>query len=121
MLLKAVAYWLDRYGLVFSDRGEVFTGASYTDVNALLPAKMILVLVAVVCALAVLRQHRGSATSCCRRALVLLLLSSLVIGVAYPAIVQQFVVKPNADQKEAPYIERAITSTLAAYDLSNVD
>ena len=43
---------------------------------------------------------------------MLLLVSSLVIGVAYPAIVQQFVVKPSANEKEAPYIERAIESTL---------
>jgi uncharacterized protein len=119
--LKAVAYWLDRYGLVYSDRGEVFTGASYTDVNALLVPKTILVFVAAVCAIAffaniVVRNFLLPAA-----ALVLLLISSLVIGVAYPAIVQQFVVRPSADQKEAPYIERAIKSTLAAYGLDDVN
>src|SRR3954469_18236475 len=118
--LKAVAYWLDRYGLVYSDRGGVYTGASYTDVNALLVPKTILVFVAVVCAIAffaniVVRNFLLPAA-----ALVLLLISSLIIGVAYPAIVQQFVVKPSADQKEAPYIKRAITSTLAAYDLFDI-
>src|ERR687893_751306 len=42
--LKAIAYWLDRYGLVYSDRSEeIFTGAGYTDVNALLVPKTILV------------------------------------------------------------------------------
>ncbi|WP_245177093.1 UPF0182 family protein [Geodermatophilus sp. DF01_2] len=119
--LKAVAYWLDRYALVYSDRGDLFTGASYTDVNALLPAKTILVFAAAVCAVAffaniVVRNFRLPAA-----ALVLLLLSSLVIGVAYPAIVQQFVVRPSADQREAAYIERAIASTLAAYNLSDVN
>ena len=53
IVLKACAYWLDRYGLVFSGRGKV-TGASYTDVNASLPAKTILFWVAVLIALAVL-------------------------------------------------------------------
>ncbi|WP_233496168.1 UPF0182 family protein [Geodermatophilus sp. TF02-6] len=118
--LKAVAYWLDRYGLVYSDRGELFTGASYTDVNALLPAKTILVFAAAVCAVAflanvVVRNFRLPAA-----ALVLLLLSSLVIGVAYPAIVQQFVVRPSANEREADYIARAITSTRDAYGLSDV-
>ena len=118
--LKAVAYWLDRYALVFSDRGDLFTGASYTDVNALLPAKTILVFAAVVCAIAffanvVVRNFRLPAA-----ALVLLLLSSLVIGVAYPAIVQQFVVRPSADQREADFIARAIASTREAYDLGDV-
>src|SRR5919112_1940417 len=119
--LKAIAYWLDRYGLVYSDRGEVFTGASYTDVNALLPAKTILVFAAVVFAIAffaniVVRNFRLPAA-----ALVLLLLSSLVIGVAYPAIVQQFVVRPSADQRESAYIERAIASTREAYGLGDVE
>ena len=119
--LKAVAYWLDRYGLVYSDRGDVFTGASYTDVNALLVPKTILVFVAAVCAIAffaniVVRNFLLPAA-----ALVLLLVSSLVIGVAYPAIVQQFVVRPSANEKEAPYIKRAIESTRAAYGLDKVN
>ncbi|MDP9430983.1 MAG: UPF0182 family protein, partial [Actinomycetota bacterium] len=119
--LKAVAYWLDRYALVYSDRGGLFTGASYTDVNALLPAKTILVFAAAVCAVAflanvVVRNFRLPAA-----ALVLLLISSLVIGVAYPAIVQQFVVRPSADQREADFIARAIESTREAYDLTDVE
>src|SRR5215213_127552 len=119
--LKAVAYWLDRYGLVYSGRGEVFTGASYTDVNALLVPKTILVFVAAVCALAFFANIVVRNFLLPAMALVLLLVSSLVIGVAYPAIVQQFVVRPSADQKEAPYIKRAIESTLAAYGLDKID
>src|SRR4051812_16161418 len=116
--LKAVAYWLDRYGLEYSDRGELFTGANYTDVNALLVPKTILMFVAAVCAIAffaniVVRNFLLPAA-----ALVLLLLSSLVIGVAYPAIVQQFVVKPSANEKEEPYIKKAIASTRDAYGLT---
>ncbi|WP_235003215.1 UPF0182 family membrane protein [Blastococcus haudaquaticus] len=119
--LKAVAYWLDRYGLVYSDRGDVFTGASYTDVNALLVPKTILVFVAAVCAIAFFANIFVRNFLLPAAALVLLLISSLVIGVAYPAIVQQFVVRPSADQKEAPYIERAIASTLDAYNLSDIE
>lgn len=47
--LKAVAYYLDRFGLAFSGRGIV-TGPAYTDVHAVLPAKTILVFVAIICA-----------------------------------------------------------------------
>src|SRR3954462_11524452 len=119
--LKAVAYWLDRYGLVSSDRGEVFTGASYTDVNALLVPKAILTGVAIVCAVAFFANIFFRNFLLPAAALVLLLISSLVIGVAYPAIVQQFVVKPSANEKEAPYIERAIKATLQAYNLSKIE
>jgi uncharacterized protein len=115
--LKAVAYWFDRYGLVYSNRGEVFTGASYTDVNALLVPKTILVFVAVACAIAFFANIVFRNFVLPAMALVLLLGTSLIIGVAYPAIVQQFVVRPSADQREAPFIERAIESTRQAYGL----
>ncbi|MGY2129107.1 UPF0182 family membrane protein [Blastococcus sp. SYSU DS0617] len=119
--LKAVAYWLDRYGLVYSDRGDVFIGASYTDVNALLVPKTILVFVAAVCAIAFFANVLVRNLLLPAAALVLLLASSLVIGVAYPAIVQQFVVKPSANEREAPYIERAIEMTRQAYGLDEVE
>jgi uncharacterized protein len=115
--LKAIAYWFDRYGLVYSNRGEVFTGASYTDVNALMVPKTILVFVAAACAIAFFANIVFRNFVLPAMALVLLLGTSLIIGVAYPAIVQQFVVKPSADQKEAPYIKRAIESTREAYGL----
>ncbi|MET0452761.1 MAG: UPF0182 family protein, partial [Mycobacterium sp.] len=51
VLLKAVAYWLDRYELLSHTRGgKPFTGAGYTDINAVLPAKLILLAIAVICA-----------------------------------------------------------------------
>jgi uncharacterized membrane protein (UPF0182 family) len=120
MLLKAVAYWVDRYGIDFSQRGVVQTGASYTDVNAVLPAKTVLAVIAVICAAlffaGVIR----------RNALLpavgfgLLVLSAVIIGGVYPAIVQQFVVKPNELVKETPYLKREIDSTRSAYGITNV-
>lgn len=120
VLLKGVAYWLDRYELLSHTRlGKPFTGAGYTDINAVLPAKMILAAIAVICAAAVfsalfLRDLRIPAIG-----LVLLLLSSLIIGAGWPLIVEQFSVKPNAAQKESEFISRSITATRQAYGLTN--
>ena len=50
VLLKAVAYWFDRYALALKE-SKLITGLTYTDVNAVLPAKAILAAIAVVCAL----------------------------------------------------------------------
>src|SRR5947209_2406726 len=50
VLLKAFGYYLDRFGVNYSTRGFVDTGASYTDVHAVLPAKPILEFVALICA-----------------------------------------------------------------------
>nr|MBA2416100.1 UPF0182 family protein [Geodermatophilaceae bacterium] len=120
VLLKAFAYYLDRFGLVFSDRNGITTGASYTDVTALLPAKTILMFVAAICAIAFFVNIFFRNFALPALALVLLIVSSLAIGGAYPAIVQQFIVKPNADVKEAPYIERNILATRAAYGIDEV-
>ncbi len=120
VLLKAFAYYLDRFGLVFSDRNGITTGASYTDVTALLPAKTILMFVAAICAIAFFANIFFRNFALPALALVLLIVSSLAIGGAYPAIVQQFIVRPNADVKEAPYIERNILATRAAYGIDEV-
>jgi len=120
VLLKAVAYWFDRYELLSNTRaGKPFTGAGYTDINAVMPAKLILVAIALICAAAVfsalfLRDLRIPAIG-----LVLLLVSSLIIGAGWPMIVEQFSVKPNAAQKESAYIARSITATRQAYGLTD--
>ena len=53
--LKAVAYWLDRYGLAVKSSDfkatDNWTGLRYVDANAYLPAKTILFCIAVICAL----------------------------------------------------------------------
>jgi uncharacterized protein len=120
VVLKVIAYYLDRYGLVFSDRGGT-TGASYTDINAVLPIKTILMFVALICAIAFIANVFFRNFALPAIALVLLIFSSVIIGGAYPAIVQQFRVKPNANEKEAPYIARNIAATRQAYKLTNVD
>ena len=120
MLLKAVAYWFDRYELLSNTRGgKPFTGAGYTDINAVLPAKLILMAIAVICAVAVfsaifLRDLRIPAIG-----VVLLLLSSLVIGAGWPLVVEQISVRPNAAQKESEYIGRSITATRQAYGITD--
>jgi uncharacterized protein len=119
VLLKAFAYWLDRYELLSHTRGgKPFTGAGYTDINAVLPAKLILLAIAVICAAAVfsalvLKDLRIPAIG-----LVLLLLSSVIIGAGWPLVVEQISVKPNAAQKESEYITRSITATRDAYGLT---
>jgi uncharacterized membrane protein (UPF0182 family) len=120
VLLKAFAYWLDRYELLSHTRaGKPFTGAGYTDINAVLPAKLILLAIALICAAAVfsavvLRDLRIPAIG-----LVLLLLSSLIVGAGWPLVVEQISVKPNAAQKESEYISRSITATRQAYGLTD--
>ncbi|MGW4071883.1 UPF0182 family protein [Nocardia grenadensis] len=120
VLLKAVAYWFDRYELLMSSRKEpTFNGGSFTDINAVLPAKLILMSIAIICALAffagiVLRDLRVPAM-----AAALLVLSSVLVGAVWPLMVEQFSVRPNAAEKESEYIERNIAATRDAYGITD--
>jgi len=118
--IKAVAYWLDRFALSTSDQG-IITGLTFTDVNAVLPAKSILVGIAIICSLLFFANIIRRSWVLPAAGLALLGLSSFLIAGVYPALIQQFQVKPSESAKEAPYIQRNIESTRAAYGLDKVE
>ncbi len=120
MLLKAVSYWLDRYGLAMAD-GDLLTGISYTDANAVLPAKNILAIIAVICALLFFANVVRPGWMLPVLGMGLLVLSAILIGGIWPAIVQRFRVVPSQADKEAVYIQRNIDATRTAYDLDDVE
>ena len=120
VLTKAGSYWLDRYALTLKD-GRLITGLTYTDVNAVLPAKAILAAIAVICSILFFANIIRRSWSLPVAGVGLLLVSSLVIQTAYPAIIQQFQVKPSESNKEAPYIQRNIEATRAAYGIADVE
>ncbi|GAA3722225.1 hypothetical protein GCM10022205_02230 [Spinactinospora alkalitolerans] len=120
VLLKAAAYWLDQYGLVFSNRGYT-PGASYTDVNAVLYAKIILFIIALVCAALFFANIYFKNAMVPMVSLGLLVLSAILIGGVYPAIVQQFTVNPNEQRLEEPYIQRNIEATRDAYGIAEAE
>ncbi|MEY3578865.1 MAG: hypothetical protein RIS49_843 [Actinomycetota bacterium] len=120
VLIKAVAYWFDRYALSLKE-STLITGLKYTDVNALLPAKAILSAIAVVCALLFFANIVRRSWLLPAAGTALLVISSVLIAGIYPAAIQQFQVKPSESSKEAPFIQRNIDATRAAYDLADVD
>ena len=119
VLLKAVAYWFDRYALALKD-GKLITGLTYTDVNAVLPAKAILSGIAIVCALLFFANIVRRSWVLPTAGTALLVISSVLIAGAYPAAIQTFTVKPSESSKEADFIQRNINATRAAYGLEEV-
>lgn len=120
VLLKAVGYFFDRYDLLLSQRDRpLFTGATYTDLNALMPAKLILVFIAVFCAVAFFAAVFLRNLQIPALATVLLVLSSVLIGSVWPMLLEQFSVKPNANVKEALSIDRNIAATKQAFGITN--
>jgi uncharacterized membrane protein (UPF0182 family) len=119
VLVKASAYWFDRYALALKS-GKLITGLSYTDVNATLPAKAILAGIAAICALLFFANIVRRSWILPAAGVSLMVISSLLIAGIYPAFIQQFQVKPSESSKEAPFIQRNIDATRAAYGLDKV-
>ncbi|MEI6844337.1 MAG: UPF0182 family protein [Actinomycetes bacterium] len=119
VLLKAGAYWLDRYHLALKD-GKLITGLTYTDVNAVLPAKAILAGIAVICSLLFFANIVRRSWVLPTAGIALLVISSVLISGVYPGVIQQFQVKPSESSKEAPYIQRNIDATRTAFGIDTV-
>nr|WP_179519473.1 UPF0182 family protein [Nocardioides perillae] len=118
VLAKAVDYWLDRFDLL-NDAGGLITGITYTDDNAVLPAKNILAGIAVICALLFFLNVWRRTWILPSMGLAMLALSAVLLGAVWPGVVQQFQVDPTEADKEEPYIQRNIDATRAAYDLED--
>ncbi|WP_260609881.1 UPF0182 family protein [Streptomyces sp. WAC06614] len=123
--LKAVAYWLDRYGLAVKSSdfkaADNWTGLRYVDANAYLPAKTILFCIAVICAVLFFATLWRRTWQLPVIGFGLMVLSAILIGGLYPAIVQKFQVQPNEQAKESPYVEKNIEATRDAYAIDGAD
>lgn len=120
LAVRGVGYWLDRYELNFSARGTV-TGASFTDINAELPALYLLMGVTAVAILLVLVSLRQSGFLLPGSALGLLVVASIILQGAYPAAIQRLRVDPQELAREEPFIQRNIDATQVAYGLDGIE
>lgn len=120
VLVKGVDYWLDRYDLV-TNGGGLLTGMTYTADKAILPAKEILTGIAFICAILFLLNIWRRTWLLPSVGVALLVLSGILLGLVWPAIVQNFQVKANQADLEEPYIANNIKATRDAYGITDVE
>ena len=120
VLLKAAAYWLDRFEVTLST-DDFVPGVTYKDANALLPSQSILMYISIICAVLFFVSAFRKGLTFAFTGLALLAGSALVIGSIYPAFVQSFQVKPTELVREKPYISNNIAATRVAYGIDKVD
>ena len=118
MVAQVIGYWLERYELL-NTQHDLFTGGSYTDIHADLPAKIILMIIGIFVAVALFMAVVIKDLRIPGLAVVLMLLSSLVIGQAWPLLMERFSVQPNRQAKEEESIARNIEATRYAYGLTD--
>lgn len=120
LLIKAYAYRLAQFNLLYSSRGEQFFGASYADIHGRLPILYVLIAVAAVAGIIMLVSTRLRSFNLPIGALAVLLVVSILGGWIYPAALQALIVKPNQLTLESPYITNNIKATLKSYGLENI-
>jgi len=118
-LFWAAGHWISISELLYSRRGVAF-GASYVDMNAVLPALWIqlglMILVALGAGFLAFRPEP-------RLALIagaLWFLASVGAGVIYPGLLQRYAVDPNELARETPFIENNISFTRMGFGLDEL-
>ena len=119
-VIKAADYWLQRFELTVSGRGVV-QGATYTDVNAQLPAINLLILVSLLVAALFLAGIRFGGWRLPLLSMALWAVIAVVAGTVYPALIQRFVVQPNVTTREYSYIGRNVDATRVAMGIDKVE
>jgi hypothetical protein len=106
---------------VLSQNGIVF-GATYTDVNARLPVRYILIALALFAGLATIANAFLSRDSYRLPlfAFGLWAVTGLIGSIVYPNFVQSFQVDPNEREREEQFIARNIDATRFAYGLNEI-
>lgn len=120
LVLQGASLWLDQYLTTTSSTG-LFTGATFSDVTARIPGFQILALISLVVAALFLVTAFIGRWRISVMGTALMVISSIVLGGAYPWLVQTFQVVPNERTLEAEYIKRNIEATRAAYGLDAVE
>ena len=119
LMVLAFGAWLQIPQLLTTSSGVV-TGATYTDVHARMPALWVLVVAALLSATLAVWQALtvGRLWPIAAAAGLYFLVS--IGGSAYAAIIQRFVVAPNEQVRETPFIVHNIQATRSAFGLEGV-
>jgi uncharacterized protein len=118
LLLKAASYWLSRFALSTSTRGPV-TGLSYTDQHAVLPARTVLVVVAILCALVLFANVRLRRLRYAVIGLAAMAVAAVLVGGVWPTLVSRYREQPSASSLDRTSIERNQAATLKAFGLDH--
>ncbi|MEQ1574904.1 MAG: UPF0182 family protein, partial [Vicinamibacterales bacterium] len=119
LLLQAFGAWLGQSAHLIGSSG-IISGASYADVHGRMPAALLLAGASVIGAGLAAWQAFG-ARNWPIVAAVALYLAASIGGEAYGTLLQRFVVSPNEQARESPFIQHNIDATRRAFGLDRVE
>ena len=120
LLVFTAGTWLGIFDLA-SAPGGIVAGATYTDVNARVPVRYILIALGAVAGVTVIvNAFLFSGYRAPILTLGLWVFAGVLGGAIYPAYVQRFQVDPNELDRETEFIARNIEMTRLAWDLEDI-
>ena len=119
VIVQGASLWLDQFSTMTSSSG-LYTGATYADVNAVIPGFQIMAAIAVLVGTLFLVTAFVGRWRLPLLATALMVVSSIILAGIYPWAVQTFQVVPNERTLEAEFIKRNIQATRFAYGLDQV-
>ena len=120
-ILISIGTYLSIFELVLSEGGIIF-GATYTDINAVLPARYVIVALALFAGLVTIANGflSNNGYKLPLFAFSIWVIAGIIGGAIYPNFVQSFQVAPNEREREESYILRNIEATRYAYGLDEI-
>jgi len=119
LLLLAFGAWLSQAEQLVQPSGVIY-GPGYSDVNGRMPAALILSAVCVVGAVLALLQAFTPRNWPIPLAVALYMVAAIG-GQVYSTLLQRFVVTPNEQSRESPFIQHNIDATRRAFGLDRVE
>jgi uncharacterized protein len=119
-VLIAVSYWLGRFDVLSSSRSGSFYGAGHTDVFAQIPSAWIMAIISLATAGVLVYTLFARNFKLLTRWMIGYVVAAIVMGMVFPALMQKFIVTPNEQSKELPYISNNISFTRYAFDLTSI-
>jgi uncharacterized protein len=118
-VLLAIGAWLGRAELLTTPSGIIY-GASYADVYGRMPAAVAAVVAALI-GVALSVYHATSYRNWPIPVAILLFVVATAGGEVYSTLLQRFVVTPNEQVRESPFIQHNIEATRRAFALDAVE
>ncbi len=115
----ALSFRLKLYGLMYSNSGVTF-GASYADVHAQIPAYWTVLIIALIVALISFLTPLLNRWKLLLYSIGVYFVVLLGFSWIYPALIEQYIVKPTELTKETPYILHSIKFTRLAFGLNKI-
>lgn len=120
LALFAVSSFLTRY-LYSVTTNQLFTGVTYADSAARIPAQTILAAVSLLCALVCFYNAYKVRWSVPGLSIALLVVTGIILTMVYPWFIQSFQVEPNKPERERSFITANLAATQKAYGIDNIE